>query len=156
MSVKWGMGILIVLALGPCPMTQSISKSSMAMYSISSSAGLRRWISSMKNTEFSVTLVRIPARSLGLSSAGALVIRISEPISLATIEASVVFPSPGGPIRNTWSRASPLSRAAVMKTPRFSLIFFCPWKSLRNLGLRMFSCASVSASCAEVLIIDVL
>ena len=106
----------------------------------------------MKKMEFSVTFVRIPARSFGFSRAGALVMRISDPISLATMDAKVVFPSPGGPMRNTWSSASPRSFAARMKTLRLSLIFFCPWKSLRNLGRRMFSCAS--ASWAEVDIID--
>lgn len=54
----------------------------------------------MKKIEFSVTFVRMPARSFGLSNAGALVMRISDPISLAMIDAKVVFPNPGGPIRN--------------------------------------------------------
>ncbi len=99
-KVNFGRGILIVRALGPCPITQSISKSSIAMYSISSSAGFNLCISSIKKIEFSVTLVKIPAKSFGLSRAGALVILISECISLAIIAANVVLPNPGGPTRN--------------------------------------------------------
>ena len=67
----------------------------------------------MKKMEFSLTLVNTPAKSFGLSSAGALVIRISACNSFAIIEAKVVLPSPGGPTRKVWSNASFLSFAAL-------------------------------------------
>ena len=43
---------LWLLALGPCPMTRSRLKSSMAAYMISSTEGWRRWISSMNRISF--------------------------------------------------------------------------------------------------------
>ena len=61
-------------------------------------AGFKRWISSIKNTVRSVIVERMPAKSFGLSSAGAEVTLKSTPSSWAVIWASVVFPRPGGPI----------------------------------------------------------
>ncbi len=112
--VNGGSGILMVRAPGPWPITTSISKSSMAEYSISSTTGFSRWISSMKKMFRSPMLVRMAARSPGFSRAGAEVARNCTPSSLATMAASVVLPSPGGPERNTWSRCSPRWRAASM------------------------------------------
>ena len=51
----------------------------------------------MKKTDPGLKVVRIPARSLGFSRAGALVGLKSTPISEATTRASVVLPRPGGP-----------------------------------------------------------
>jgi hypothetical protein len=49
-----------------------------------------------------------------------------EPISFATMFDSVVLPTPGGPVSKMWSSASRRRSAAVMKTRRLSLTFFCP------------------------------
>jgi hypothetical protein len=81
-------------------------------YRISSTVRLILWISSMKRISFCERLVRIAARSPAFSMAGPLVIRIFTPISLAITPARVVFPSPGGPYRRTWSRDSRRSFAA--------------------------------------------
>ncbi len=64
-----------------------------------------RWISSMKSTSPSESLVRMAARSPGRSRAGPEVICSSTPISAATIPASEVLPSPGGPAKRKWSAA---------------------------------------------------
>ena len=58
------------------------------------------------------------------------------PISLAMMPERVVFPSPGGPWRRTWSRGSFRSLAASMKMDRFSLAFSWPMYSARVLGRR--------------------
>ena len=55
----------------------------------------------MKNTLWAPMLVRIATRSPVFSSAGAEVECNSAPISVAMIAASVVLPSPGGPLKNT-------------------------------------------------------
>ena len=52
------------------------------------------------------------ARSLAFSIAGPLVKLILTPSSFAIIFESVVLPSPGGPYKRTWSRASFLFFAA--------------------------------------------
>ena len=66
----------------------------------------------MNNTSFSVRLVSSAAKSPDRSIAGPEVIRKFTPISLAIILASVVLPSPGGPYKSTWSRASLRFKAA--------------------------------------------
>ena len=90
-------------ALGPLPSTMSSWKSSIAGYRISSTARPRRWISSTKSTSPSARLVRMAARSPARTRAGPDVIRKPAPISLATIPASEVLPSPGGPANSRWS-----------------------------------------------------
>ena len=88
----------------------------------------------MNSTSFGSRFVNKPARSPGLSSTGPDVVRIAAPISFATMFASVVFPSPGGPCNSTWSRASPRETAARMKTPRFSSTACWPVKSSKRAG----------------------
>ena len=58
---------------------------------------------------------------------------------LAMIWESVVFPSPGGPCSNTWSRASSRCLAASIKILRFSTICGWPLNSLNSLGRSTFS-----------------
>ena len=96
-SVKGCRSSLIERAAGPSPIMMSIWKSSSAGYRISSTTGLSRWISSMKSTSFFSRLVSSAARSPGRSSTGPEVCRRLTPISAATMCASVVLPSPGGP-----------------------------------------------------------
>ncbi len=84
-------------ALGPLPIITSSAKSSIAGYRISSTARLRRWISSMNSTSRSSRAVRMAARSPARSTAGPLVYRTLTPSSRAMIVASVVLPRPGGP-----------------------------------------------------------
>src|SRR3990170_4239711 len=95
-----------VRAPGPLPSTTSSAKSSMAGYRISSTTWLSRWISSMNSTSPLPRLVRTAARSPARSMAGPEVGRICGPISAATMLASVVLPSPGGPYSSTWSTGS--------------------------------------------------
>ncbi len=52
----------------------------------------------MKRMSCSRRLVRIAARSPGRSMAGPLVMRMATPVSWARMFASVVLPSPGGPV----------------------------------------------------------
>src|SRR6185503_4001364 len=80
----------------------------------------------MKRTSFGSRLVRIAARSPARSSTGPDVWRRFTPISRAMMWASVVLPSPGGPKRSAWSRASLRARAAAMKMPSCSRIFAWP------------------------------
>ena len=50
-------------AAGPLPRTMSTAKSSIAEYNTSSTARLRRWISSMNRTSPALRFVRIDTRS---------------------------------------------------------------------------------------------
>ena len=75
----------------------------------------------MNKTDFSSRLVKIPAKSPGFSKTGPEVIFNLTPISFATICASVVLPSPGGPVNKTWSSASSRFLAAEMNTLRLSV-----------------------------------
>ena len=102
-SVNGGIVSRILDAAGPLPTTMSSWKSSIAGYRISSTARDSRWISSMNNTSPSSSLVRIAARSPARSSAGPDVTCRCTPISVATMPASVVLPSPGGPANSRWS-----------------------------------------------------
>src|SRR4029079_7103518 len=103
-------------------------------YRISSTIGDRRWISSMKRTSRGSRFVRIAARSPGRSSTGPEVCRKPTPSSFATICASVVLPSPGGPNSSTWSSASCRSRAAWMKISNCDFTFACPTYSASESG----------------------
>src|SRR5574341_524724 len=89
------------------------------------------------------------ARSPARSSTGPEVDLMLTPISWAMMFASVVLPSPGGPQKRTWSRASPLPFAASMKTRRLSLIRSCPTKSSKRSGRREWSSVTSSLSCSE-------
>src|SRR5688572_10522766 len=93
-----------------------------------------RWISSTKSTSPSPRFVRIAARSLGRSSAGPLVGWKPAPISFATIWASVVLPSPGGPLNNRWSTGSSRRRAPSINRWSCSLTRSWPTKSVRVVG----------------------
>ena len=73
----------------------------MAGYKISSTTGERRWISSINSTSLGSKLVNIAAKSPAFSNTGPEVVRKLTFISLATILAKVVLPSPGGPKINT-------------------------------------------------------
>ena len=69
----------------------------MAEYSISSTERCRRWISSMNSTSPSCRSVSNAARSPARVRTGPAVMRNPAPISVATIPARDVLPSPGGP-----------------------------------------------------------
>ena len=86
----------------------------------------RRWISSMNSTSCGSRLVRMAARSPARSSTGPEVERRLTPISWATMWASVVLPSPGGPKSSTWSSDSLRWRAAWMKISSCSRILTWP------------------------------
>jgi len=83
-------------AVGPLPIRMSSLASSMAEYSVSSTERCRRWISSMKRTSPSWRSVSSAARSPARVSTGPEVMRRPAPISVATIPAREVLPSPGG------------------------------------------------------------
>ena len=100
----------------------------------------------MNSTSPSFRFVSIDARSPGFSIAGPDVMLMPTPISFAIIRASVVLPSPGGPYSSTWSRLSPLSFAALIKTDIFSLTLSCPIYSFRRFGRRL---NSISVSSGE-------
>src|SRR5690606_20794438 len=80
--------------------------------STSSTAGDRRWISSMNSTSCGCRLVSSAARSPAFSITGPEVTRSPTPSSLAMTWLRVVLPRPGGPKISTWSMASPRARAA--------------------------------------------
>ena len=128
-SVNRGRSRRSVRADGPCPSTTSSWKSSIAGYSTSSTTRLSRWISSMKRTSWGSSAVSTAARSPLRSSTGPLVTWKPTPISVATMPASEVLPSPGGPASSTWSRASPRWRAASRKIESCCLTPSCPMKS---------------------------
>src|SRR5713101_5850018 len=66
----------------------------------------------MNSTSPASRCVSNPARSPALSMVGPLAFLRFAPIALAMILASVVLPSPGGPLNRMWSIASPRCRAA--------------------------------------------
>ena len=70
----------------------------------------------------------------GLAITGPDVARKFTPSSRATIWASVVLPSPGGPTNSTWSSASWRARAAAIKTARFERACCWPMNSTRRCG----------------------
>jgi len=76
--------------------------------------------------------------------AGPEVILKLTPISFAIISARQVLPSPGGPDNRTWSSGSFLFLAELINIARFSIIVFCPIKSLIYLGLKLLS-SSISS-----------
>ena len=67
----------------------------------------------MNSTSPSSSLVRIAARSPARSSAGPDVMCRCTPISAATMPASVVLPSPGGPANSRWSTGWPRLRGRL-------------------------------------------
>ena len=67
----------------------------------------------MNSTSRGWRLISSPVRSPFRSSAGPLVTCSPTPSSAATMYASEVFPSPGGPEKRQWSSASPRARAAA-------------------------------------------
>src|SRR2546430_693899 len=143
-KVNFASSILTERAAGPSPMMRSSWKSSIAGYSTSSTAGLRRWISSMNSTSRSSRLVRSAARSPALAITGPEVARKLTPSSRATICASVVLPRPGGPTNSTWSSASLRARAASMNTPRLAQAWAWPMTSESRCGRSDASAASSS------------
>ncbi len=70
----------------------------------------------MKNTDPGSSAVRKEAMSALRSSAGPAVCTNGASSSAATMWASEVFPSPGGPASSTWSSDSSRPRAASMNT----------------------------------------
>src|ERR1043165_6378829 len=50
------------------------------------------------------------------------------------MRARVVFPSPGRPLKRTWSSASLRFRAALIATWRLGRVFFCPMNSSNEAG----------------------
>ena len=98
----------------------------------------------MNSTSPPSRLVRTAARSPGRSRAGPEVARKAEPISLATMPASDVLPSPGGPENSTWSTGSPRPRAASMRIASRSLRLSWPMKSSMRRGRSPASMTSSS------------
>lgn len=141
-NVKRLRSIRIDRALGPFPIRISNEKSSIAEYKTSSITRLKRWISSMNNTSPLSRFVRIAARSPCFSMTGPLVIWIFASISWAMTFASVVFPSPGGPTKRTWSKTSPLILQARMEICKLSFILFWPMYSSSAFGLNTTICWS--------------
>ena len=135
---------------GPLPITMSSWKSSIAGYSTSSTGRGRRWISSMNRTSPSSRFVRIDARSPARSSAGPLVTRSATPSSAATIPASDVLPSPGGPASSRWSTACPRRLAAPSMISRCSLRRGWPTNSPRRRGRSVVSSATSAGSAAAL------
>ena len=135
-SVNLGSSSRIDLAVGPLPSTTSSTKSSSAGYRTSSTGLGMRWTSSTKRTSPSSRFVRIAARSLGRSRAGPLVGWNPAPIAFATICASVVLPSPGGPLKSRWSTGSPRRRAPSISSWSCSFTRSCPTKSVATSAAR--------------------
>ncbi len=100
-SVNGSMSSGMAVAPGPLPTTTSTRKSSMARYSISSAARAMRWISSTKRTSPGCRLDSTAATSPACCIAGPDVIRSGASSSVAMMLASVVLPSPGGPLSRT-------------------------------------------------------
>ena len=105
-SVNGWMDRLMLRALSPLSITHETTKSSMAPYSTSSTTRLSLCTSSMNRTSCGCIRVRMETMSPGRSIAGPEVILMEASISLATMLASVVLPSPGGPYNSRWSSAS--------------------------------------------------
>ena len=116
----------------------------MAGYKISSTTGLKRWISSINNTSFGSKLVSNAAKSPARSSTGPDVWRRLTPISRAIMCASVVLPKPGGPNKSTWSSGSLRPRAALIKISSWPRAFSWPTYSSSTLGR---SARSMASSC---------
>ena len=93
----------------------------------------------MNSTSCGSRFVSSAARSPARAITGPDVPRKPTPISRATICASVVLPSPGGPKNSTWSIASPRPRAASMNTRKFSRAASCPTNSPSDLGRKAAS-----------------
>src|SRR5450759_480534 len=106
------------------------------------------WISSINSTSRGCRFVRIAARSPVRTIIGPAVTLSPTPISCATMCASVVFPSPGGPVNRTWSSASSRALAAFRKTLRFSRTFVWPMNSSSLQG-RSFGSTAASSSSAD-------
>ena len=96
----------------------------------------------MNRTSPSSKLVSNAARSPDLAITGPDVARKPTPISLATICANVVLPSPGGPKKSTWSNGCPRPFAASINTRKLSRAAACPINSASVLGR---SAASMSS-----------
>ena len=77
---------------------------------------------------------------------GPEVSRKPTPSSAATICASVVLPSPGGPANRTWSSASPRVPAASMNTARLARSWAWPMNSASRRGRRLTSPSSGAAA----------
>ncbi|VWX53277.1 hypothetical protein NOVOSPHI9U_430020 [Novosphingobium sp. 9U] len=103
---------------------------------------MRRWISSMNSTSPCSRLVSRAARSPALAITGPEVALKPTPSSRATIWASVVLPSPGGPKNSTWSIASRRDRADSMNTRKLSLAAAWPTNSVSVLGRSAASTSS--------------
>lgn len=84
--------------------------------------------------------------SLAAMIAGPLVTRRGFSSSAAMIIARVVFPSPGGPDRSTWSGVLPRRLAASSTRPSWSHTLDCPETSLSRRGRRAASTARSSGS----------
>src|SRR5689334_11541159 len=103
----------------------------------------------MNRTSRSSRLVSSAARSPAFAITGPDVARKFTPSSRATICASVVLPSPGGPNSSTWSSASFRDLAASMKTLRFPFACCCPTNSLSVCGRSALSAGSNGAGSPE-------
>src|ERR1044071_3695184 len=96
----------------------------------------------MNSTSRGCRLVSSAARSPARAITGPEVARKLTPSSRATIWASVVLPSPGGPTNSTWSSASLRARAASMNTERLARACACPMNSERRCGRSETSASS--------------
>ena len=88
-----------------------------------------RWISSMNSTSPGTRLDSSAARSPACWMAGPLDMRSGRPLSCATIIASVVLPSPGGPASRMWSGVRCCIAAASSSSCSCPRTFCCPTNS---------------------------
>ncbi|OQB90333.1 MAG: hypothetical protein BWX84_01965 [Verrucomicrobia bacterium ADurb.Bin118] len=141
-KVKRGRFNRTLRAFGPWSMMMSSLKSSIAGYRYSSMVFCRRWISSTNSTSPASRFVSSPARSAAFSMVGPLVQRMLAPIALARMKASVVLPSPGGPLSRMWSMDSWRWRAAATVISRRSLTLGWPVNSVNSDGRSVISNAA--------------
>src|SRR5215468_8274633 len=99
----------------------------------------------MKSTSPFSRLVRSPASSPAFSTTGPLVFLMFTPIALAMMWASVVLPSPDGPLKRMCSSTSPRFLAASTISSSRSRTFTWPVNSL-NAGGRSEISKAVSGS----------
>ena len=107
-----------------------------------------RWISSMNSTSPGTRLDSRAARSPACWMAGPLDMRSGRLLSWATIIASVVLPSPGGPASRMWSGVRFCIAAASSSSCSWPRTFTCPTNSARLRGRRAPSNASSFSSSA--------
>ena len=103
--------------------------------------GFKDSFSSFPDRVYNIGILEDATVSLaaGLAKTGPDVTLISTSNSFAKIFASVVFPNPGGPWNNVWSKASFLWFAASTKIFKLLMTWSWPEKSSKETGLKLCS-----------------